>query len=467
MAQTFLQVHQEGLDGTLVDMGPNWVHGTDRNPIVQLAASTRTDIRTLGEDTRVYGPSGEVVATERAKRLNDVIWDIISEAFAYSNRSCADIAPDLSLKDFFREKLPHRRLNEADEVLAMHMGEMWGSFIGENWEKQSLKWFWLEECLDGENLYVIDSHKKTVDRIAQSVWKHADVLLKARVTLVEDLPAAQDDPRVSVTMQKDGREEKYDFDEVVIAVPLGCLKRDSIVFAPPLPSDIRTAVDNASISSLEKVYVTFPTAFWDTKTVPDTAGSHDCAHNPTQSEPTHFPGFANFLHPSYAAPTHHTWSFEANPLSNPDVFGSHARPTMLFTLFGHSSRSLTTLINNITLTSPQYLQIITTFLQPYYSLLPNYSPTNPCCKPRAVLATNWQNDELAGNGSYTNFQVHEPGRQVELDEDVRAMRCGMPERGVWLAGEHTAPLVGLGTSTGAYWSGESVGMRILGMNGFV
>lgn len=30
------------------------------------------------------------------------------------------------------------------------------------------------------------------------------------------------------------------------------------------------------------------------------------------------------------------------------------------------------------------------------------------------------------------------------------------ERGVWFAGEHTAPFVALGTTTGALWSGERV-----------
>jgi hypothetical protein len=40
------------------------------------------------------------------------------------------------------------------------------------------------------------------------------------------------------------------------------------------------------------------------------------------------------------------------------------------------------------------------------------------------------------------------------------MREGLPSRGLWFAGEHTAPFVALGTVTGAYWSGESVGQRI-------
>lgn len=41
------------------------------------------------------------------------------------------------------------------------------------------------------------------------------------------------------------------------------------------------------------------------------------------------------------------------------------------------------------------------------------------------------------------------------------MRRGVPERGIWLAGEHTAPLVALGTVTGAWWSGEGVAKRIV------
>ena len=70
-----------------------------------------------------------------------------------------------------------------------------------------------------------------------------------------------------------------------------------------------------------------------------------------------------------------------------------------------------------------------------------------------------------------NFQVREhfdaskDEEEVRLEDDIRALRAGVPERGVWLAGEHTAPFVALGTLTGAYWSGEAVGMRVLAANG--
>jgi hypothetical protein len=48
----------------------------------------------------------------------------------------------------------------------------------------------------------------------------------------------------------------------------------------------------------------------------------------------------------------------------------------------------------------------------------------------------------------------------EGDKDILAMRTGLPEEGIWLAGEHPAPFVALGTVTGAYWSGEDVARRI-------
>lgn len=96
------------------------------------------------------------------------------------------------------------------------------------------------------------------------------------------------------------------------------------------------------------------------------------------------------------------------------------------------------------------------YFKPYYSRLPFYSESSPNCQPTGFLATDWLHDDLAGNGSYINFHVGlEQG-----DRDVEIMREGAPDHGLWIAGEHTAPFVALGTATGAYESGEAVGKRI-------
>jgi monoamine oxidase len=74
----------------------------------------------------------------------------------------------------------------------------------------------------------------------------------------------------SVTSQ-DGNETKY-FDFVVCACPLGVLKEsirtknessnEKLSFSPPLPFSKVDAISNVGFGLLDKVYLTFPTAFW-------------------------------------------------------------------------------------------------------------------------------------------------------------------------------------------------------------
>lgn len=87
----------------------------------------------------------------RANEASDVFWGVVADAFKYSNEndSSSEIPPDRSLKDFFVEKLEEKELEEADKKIVLQMAQMWGAFIGDPLERQSLKYFWLEECIDG------------------------------------------------------------------------------------------------------------------------------------------------------------------------------------------------------------------------------------------------------------------------------------------------------------------------------
>lgn len=132
--------------------------------------------------------------------------------------------------------------------------------------------------------------------------------------------------------------------------------------------------------------------------------------------------------------------------------------------------------------------------------MPNYQEDSYDCTPVSCLATSWVLDELAGFGSYTYVYIifvpfptkHDictriyrafsssiavPAQNSNIsystfrtglqqgDKDVETMRAGLPDRGLWFAGEHTAPLSALGTVNGAYMSGERVGTVIAGAYG--
>lgn len=229
-------------------------------------------------------------------------------------------------------------------------------------------------------------------------------------------------------------------------------------------------------SNKSQVYITFPSAFWDveehptstppprSKTssrqeTPNTTAITAPVHQPNQdedkdSQQTRYPGFTHWLAPTYSPSNPSSWCQQALNLAA--LPGETAHPTLLFYVFDACARHIASLAASSSPDADADGKLLA-FFEPYFSRLPGYSDARPECIPKAVLATSWATDELAGFGSYSNFQVGlERG-----DEDIECMRRGMPERGVWIAGEHTAPFVALGTVTGAYWAGEGVARRIV------
>ena len=60
---------------------------------------------------------------------------------------------------------------------------------------------------------------------------------------------------------------------VILTVPLGCLKKDTIVFRPPLPDWKRQAIDRMGVGVMNKLIVQFAECFWGDEI---TSFSHAC-----------------------------------------------------------------------------------------------------------------------------------------------------------------------------------------------
>lgn len=103
-----------------------------------------------GEAFNVYDEDGKFL--KDGKKLNEALWGIIVQAFKHSADNKATIDPKESLHDFFQERVQEMfpAIEESRErKIMMQMTEMWGAFVGSPVQTQSLKFFWLEECIDG------------------------------------------------------------------------------------------------------------------------------------------------------------------------------------------------------------------------------------------------------------------------------------------------------------------------------
>ncbi|KAH6968376.1 hypothetical protein DER45DRAFT_476172 [Fusarium avenaceum] len=420
------RLHQEVLpNGHLADVGPNWIHGTDDNPMLDLAKQTNTVVGDWDSTSCVFTESGELLSLKDGEKYSTIVWDIVQDAFKHSNSNSQDINSKESLHDFFvqrvAEKVPDTEADhERKRSLIMQISEMWGAFIGSPIYRQ-------------KNLFCSGTYKKILDEIAKPALQGAEIKYQTKV----DRISYRTNPEEKAKVRTESG-QTLEFDEVVVTAPLGWLKRNLDAFEPALPARMTKAIGSIGYGCLEKVYINFPKAYW--------LGSKD---DDRKAE-----GFVQWLSPKYVSDTNpKRWNQEVVELASLGPEVSH--PTLLFYTYGEQSQFITGELSKIS--DPQKKdEFLLNFFKPYYSLLPHYAESSPDCQPSGFMATDWLNDELAGFGSYSNFQV---GLE-EGDTDIRTMREGMPDHGLWLAGEHTAPFVGLGTATGAYWSGEAVGKRI-------
>ncbi|RWA04320.1 hypothetical protein EKO27_g10781 [Xylaria grammica] len=416
------RVHQVPLtSGHLVDgspmhsAGPNWIHGTNNNPIMELAQATNTSTGSWTAKTSVVDETGKMFPPSEAEVYSDMMWDIIGSAFNYSNRNTSTISPDESLLDFFNKELARRIPENSPDYekkrkIMSQIAESWGAYVGNH-----------------------DTYKKILSAVAKPAVERATFKYKSVVNKVQ----TTDDEVCETLKVYTESGEVLEFDEVVFTAPLGWLKQHPDTFSPPLPARLAQAIRNIGYGCLEKVYISFDKAFWRSSS----------PENDTQ-------GFIQLLAPNYALDSNpNQWNQEIVELSS---FGpSDSHPTLLFYTYGDQSKYLTSEVAKLP-SKEKKDAFLYEWFRPYYSRLPHYNENAPDCQLVGCYATEWLNDELAGNGSYSNFQV---GLE-EGDRDIKTMREGVPDRGLWLAGEHTSPFVALGTVTGAYWSGESVGKRI-------
>ncbi|SLM41019.1 cell division cycle 14 [Lasallia pustulata] len=253
----------EGRDRLDAAKGPNWIHGTDHNPFIDLAEETDTTTFSVPEKSALFDEFGHPLPEDKAAQYSEVVWGMISDAFKYSNEHSASIPQTRSLRDYLEERVKDKGLTKAEERIVLQMAEMWGAFVGDPLERQSLKFFWLEECIEGENLFVASTYKSILSHIATTTLAHTTVHLSTKVMTIESLPPSpptSPNPSVRVTTSTG---TIHIFDEVIMTAPLGYLKRNLSTFVPPLPPRLTSAIANISYGRLEKVYITFPHAFWD------------------------------------------------------------------------------------------------------------------------------------------------------------------------------------------------------------
>jgi monoamine oxidase len=238
------------LDGSPVDLGASWVHGTDGNPAAELAEEAGAELyATDEEDLVVYGSDGFEVPEGQV----DAASDVAVEALDGAALATEDLDEDVSLGELVDEHLAEAELDPAEEQLVRQQ-LVWEVELDYATDLSELSAFQHPEGVgyDGDDALVVHGYLSVVEQLADGY----PIRFRAPVVAVE-----WGDDGVALALQ-DG-DEVVEADAVVLTIPLGALQQAPPEFDPPLPDEKQQAIDRLGMGTLDKVALRFPEVFWD------------------------------------------------------------------------------------------------------------------------------------------------------------------------------------------------------------
>lgn len=226
--------------GVPVDLGAAWFHGTEGNPLVDIAEEV--GVRTVATDFEnvvVLADGAAVPAAQVEAAVGDwptVFEDLYAAAgSAGPQASVADaLAPLVDLDDPLVQWCTASTINAEYAADPMEL---------------SLRWFGQEGELDGPDVLLPGGYIQLVEHLARGL----EIRLGAPVERI-----GYDDTGVRIQTPQGPVEA----DRAIVTVPLGVLKADVIAFDPPLPEAKRGAIERLGFGLLDKVVLRFAEPFW-------------------------------------------------------------------------------------------------------------------------------------------------------------------------------------------------------------
>jgi len=130
--------------------GPNWIHGTEKNPLIPLAEEAKSVTQTsLFSEGRVRTGNGRDLSDNEAEEYSEEMWTLFQEGIAYSEEHADSIGINESFFDLYRDRVFKKYKGEEERVIMQQMGSILGGIVAGDIRKQSLKNLSLERPIPG------------------------------------------------------------------------------------------------------------------------------------------------------------------------------------------------------------------------------------------------------------------------------------------------------------------------------
>ena len=240
--------------GLVTDMGASWIHGINDSPVAAAAEAfgmpaVEFTVGGYQPDSRpiaYYGPDGVRLTDAAAQAF---IADIHA-ADAALLEAVAASAPDASYRDVTEVALAAQgwdaeRTERVREYFEHRSEEQYGVWI-EHLAAHGLD----DDVVDGDEVVFPDGYDRLPRRLAEGL----------DIRLIHVVSRVQWSAEGVVVTTDHGA---FGADSAIVTVPVGVLQSEDFVIEPALPQPVAGALARLSMNAFEKVFLRFPTRFWD------------------------------------------------------------------------------------------------------------------------------------------------------------------------------------------------------------
>ncbi len=232
-------------EGVAYDVGASWIHGVQGNPISEVVSARGIQTLATDYDNIVrYGSTGErePFSSEAEAAYLAALADVLQSLGGDRNASVADAVENTPLGVLMPEQAGYLINTAIEHEFAGPIDGLAAAAVEEGL------------AFSGGDALLVGGY----DQIPSALAEGLNVRLNQVVVAIDD---AGD--QVTVTSSEG---TSYAGTHVVLTVPIGVLQDGAIRFTPPLPEPKRAAIAALGSGTLNKVFLRFPTAFWDSET---------------------------------------------------------------------------------------------------------------------------------------------------------------------------------------------------------
>lgn len=244
-----------------VDLGAQWIHHyRPENPLYKYSQLSKDKhlnyhfiLRSLSTPfVDIDGTRISAEKIDKAEKIFDQLCNQIKDSV---------LSSDQSVYDVIKNKYVH---DDNDDPQIKRLIDLFFGFI-EQYEAINLDELSAKCFLTGDNgipewnLAMPNGFGTLIQEIVEQ--HQLPVQLNSIVTRIDASSSLLDSLMEIYT--KDQR--KFLCKNILITIPLGCLKKQTIEFLPKLPEWKQNAIDKMGVGINNKIFLQFPTVFWDTE----------------------------------------------------------------------------------------------------------------------------------------------------------------------------------------------------------